>query len=434
MSLFIANADVFIDGKLQKKNILIADGKIKEITDEKAITTTRFIDATGKIILPGLIDGHVHFREPGLTHKEDFFTGSCAAAAGGVTTIIDMPNTIPPTTTIELLNEKRRLAEKSIVNYGFHFGSTVEDMSEIKKLKDSDAASVKVYMDATTGNLLINNDEALNFIFKSHKMIAAHAEGENVFKAINIINETKNKLYLCHLSAENEINMIKKNKIKNKVFVEVTPHHLFLSEEDDKNSFFKMKPTLKSKKDQEALWLAIEKNKVDAIGSDHAPHAIEEKQKESFPSGVPGVETTLPLLFNAVLNKKLKIEKLAQLCCENPAKIFKIRNKGFIKEDYDADLVIVDPSLEKEVKNEELFTKCKWSPFNGWKLKGWPVMTIVNGNIVFENGKINDIKAKEISYVVKNPFVKEKKEGEVEEENEEAEVEQNEGIQPEKIQ
>lgn len=434
MSLFIANGDVFIGGKLEKKNILVADGKIKGITDEKAITTSRFIDASGKIILPGLIDGHVHFREPGLTHKEDFFTGSCAAAAGGVTTIMDMPNSIPPTTTIESLNnEKRELAKKSIVNYGFHFGSAVEDMNEIRKLKDSDAASVKVYMNATTGNLLINNEEALNFIFNNHKMIAAHAEGENVLKAINLIKDTKNKLYLCHISTEDEINIIKKNKIKNKVFVEVTPHHLFLSEEDDKNSFFKMKPTLKSKKDQEALWLAIEKNRIDTIGSDHAPHTIEEKQKENFPHGIPGIETMLPLLFNAVLNKKLKIEKLVQLCCENPAKIFQIRNKGFIKEGYDADLVVVDPLLEKEIKNDELFTKCKWSPFNGWKLKGWPVMTIVNGNVVFENGKINDIKAKEISYVVRNPF---KKEGggteEAEETNEEA-IE-NEGIQPEEVQ
>ncbi|MBI2128698.1 amidohydrolase family protein [Candidatus Woesearchaeota archaeon] len=432
MSLFIANADVFVDGKLEKKNILVADGKIKAITDEKAITTSRFIDAAGKVILPGLIDGHVHFREPGLTHKEDFFTGSCAAAAGGVTTIIDMPNTIPPTTTIELLNEKRILAEKSIVNYGFHFGSAVEDMDEIRKLKDSDAASVKVYMNATTGNLLINNDEALNFIFKNHKMIACHAEGENVLKAINLIKDTKNKLYLCHISTENELNMLKKNKIKNKTFVEVTPHHLFLSEEDDKNSFFKMKPTLKAKKDQEALWLAIEKNRVDAIGSDHASHTIEEKQKENFPNGIPGVETMLPLLFNAVLNKKLEVEKLVQLCCENPAKIFQIRNKGVIKEGYDADLVVVDPILEKEVKNENLFTKCKWSPFNGWKLKGWPMMTIVNGNIVFENGKINDIKAKEISYIVKNPFKTES--GEIEAEETDEEAIENEGIQPKEVQ
>ncbi|MDO8740293.1 MAG: dihydroorotase family protein [Candidatus Woesearchaeota archaeon] len=432
MSLFIANADVFTDGKLQKKNILVADGKIKGITDEKAITTSRFIDAAGKIILPGLIDSHVHFREPGLTHKEDFFTGSCAAAAGGVTTIIDMPNTIPPTTTIDLLTEKRELAKKSIVNYGFHFGSTVEDMNEIRKLKDSDAASVKVYMDATTGNLLINNDEALNFIFTNYKMITCHAEAENVLKAINLIKETKNKLYLCHISTENELNILKKNKIKNKVFVEVTPHHLFLSEEDDKNSFFKMKPTLKSKKDQEALWLAIEKNKVDTIGSDHATHTIEEKQKENFPHGVPGVETMLPLLFNAVLNKKLKMEKLVQLCCENPAKIFQIRNKGFIKEGYDADLVVVDPMLEKEVSNEDLFTKCKWSPFNGWKLKGWPVMTIVNGDVVFENGKINDIKANEISYIVKNPFKKEG--GEIESEETDEGAIENEGIQPEEVQ
>lgn len=410
MSLLIKNGKILIGEELVEKNILIVDDIIKEVSNER-VTVDKVINASGKVVLPGIIDPHVHFREPGLTHKEDFFSGSKAAAAGGVTTVLDMPNTEPPTVTAELLEQKRELAKKSIVNYGFHFGATAENFYEIKKSKN--IASVKIFMNITTGELLMEDTSVLQKAFESYKLITCHAEGENVSKALEFISNTKNKLYLCHISAADELKMIK-SKFKHKALVEVCPHHLFLTKEDEKNNFFKMKPCLKKKEDQQALWDAIKKNKVNTIGSDHAPHTKEEKQEEVY--GVPGVETLLPLLLDAVNKNRIKLQKVIELCCNNPAKIFKIKNKGFFQEGFDADLTIVDMNLEKEVKNENLFTKCKWSPFEGWKLKGWPVMTIVNGNIVFDNGNINDVKAKEIMIEKESPF-KRKKADEKAEEN-----------------
>jgi len=396
ISRLIKNGKILEGNKLVEKNIIIEDNKIKDITDD-IVAVDEVIDAEGNIILPGIIDGHVHFREPGLTHKEDFLTGSKAAAAGGITTILDMPNTKPATTTLKLLEEKRELAKKSLVNYGFHFGATMDNLQEIKEVKK--IASVKIYMDETTGDLKIDNDEVLQRIFNNTKRVAVHAENENVLKAINFLKNSTNKkilLYLCHISQESEIKVIKRNKSA-RIFAEATPHHLFLTDKDDKDAFTKMKPTLKTKQDQDALWQAISKDVINTIGSDHAPHTIEEKNSNVV-YGVPGVETLLPLLLNAVNKKRLKLGQLVRLCCENPAKIFKLKNKGFLKEGYDADLVIIDMNKEKTVKNEELLTKCKWSPFNGWKLKGWPLKTIVNGNLIYDNGLLNEVKAKEVEY------------------------------------
>lgn len=397
-SKLIINGKILEKGKLVEKNILLEDHKIRGIIDGK-VTVDEVIDVKGGVILPGIIDCHVHMREPGLTHKEDFFTGSKAAACGGVTTFLDMPNNKPPTTTIGLLNEKRKLAEKSIVNYGFHFGSTPNNLQEIKEVND--IASVKVYMDATTGNLLIDKDEILRTIFKSVKRITVHAESASVGKAFDIfksLDNKKKKLYFCHISKEEELKIIKKNKKAN-IFIEVTPHHLFLTEEDDKDGFTKMKPSLKTKQDQDALWKAINKGVIDTIATDHAPHTIEEKNSANPPFGVPGLETILPLLLNAVNEGKLTLQKVVELTSEKPAKIFGLKNKGYIKEGYDADFVVVDMGKEKEVRNEELKTKCGWSPFNGWKLKGWPIMTIINGNLIYNNGILYDtIKGKGVVY------------------------------------
>ena len=414
MSLLIKNGKVYQNGSLIQKNIFINDGKIAKLTSQ-IVQADKVIDAKGKIIIPGLIDAHVHFREPGLTHKEDFLTGSMAAAAGGITTVLDMPNTIPPTTNLQRLEEKRRLARKSVVNYGFHFGSTDDNIAEIEKAKG--VASVKVYMDYTTGDLKLDDYNTLKKIFSSNKTIAVHGENENILKAIELIQHGKNHLHFCHVSSKEELYYIRREKlesrklsaptaleIKNSVSVEVCPHHLFLTAKDinELGNFGEMKPGLKTKDDQKALWEGIHNGKVNAIATDHAPHTKEEKMQANYPYGVPGCETMLPLLLNALNNeknnKKMTLKKIVELCCENPAKIFKIKNKGFIKKGFDADLTIIDLNFEKEVKNNELFTKCKWSPFDGWKLKGWPVAVLVNGNIVFMDGKINNIKAKEVSY------------------------------------
>ena len=397
MTLLIKNGKIYRNGTLIKKNIFIKEGKITKITNQE-LKADETIDAKNKIIIPGLIDGHVHFREPGQTHKEDFLTGSMAAAAGGITTILDMPNTNPPTTNLQRLDEKRKLARKCIVNYGFHFGSTNNNIAEIKKV--TNVACIKIYMDYTTGDLKLDNYEVLKKIFSCNKTIAVHAENENTKKAIELIQHADNHLYLCHVSSKEELHHAKNKKVKNKVFVEVCPHHLFLTAKDinELQNFGEMKPNLKTQEDQDALWDAINKGKVDTIATDHAPHTKEEKLEPNYGYGVPGCETMLPLLLNALNEEKITLKKIIQLCCENPTKIFKIKNKGFIKEGFDADLTIIDLDLEKEVKNDELFTKCKWSPFDGWNLKGWPVTTIVNGNIIFNNGKINKIRGNEIAY------------------------------------
>ena len=219
-------------------------------------------------------------------------------------------------------------------------------------------------------------------------------------KAIELIKNSNNHVYFCHVSSKEELHYAKNKKIQNTISVEVCPHHLFLTAKDlnELGSFGEMKPGLKTKDDQKALWEGIHNGKVNTIATDHAPHTKEEKMQMNYPYGVPGCETMLPLLLNALNEKKITLKKIIQLCCENPAKIFKIKNKGFIKEGFDADLAIIDLNMEKEVKNNELFTKCKWSPFDGWKLRGWPVAALVNGDVAFANGKINNIKAREVSY------------------------------------
>jgi len=397
MSLAIKNGQIFINNGLIKKNILVENSKIKKITNNN-IKAEKTIDASGKIVLPGIIDSHVHMREPGQEYKEDFFSGSCAAAAGGVTTFLDMPNNKPPILTALDLEKKRQAAKKSIVNYGFYFGTDGKNINEFKKI--SNVATLKVYMDKTTGNLIINDESVLNKIFMRFKRIAVHAEEENVERAIKLAIKNKSQLHLCHISSREEINLIRnfKNNKECKIFVEVTPHHLFLTKEDEKNSFFMMKPGLKTKKDQDALWKAIKDGTMDRIATDHAPHTITEKESENPPYGVPGIETMLPLLLDAVNNKKLSLNDVVRLTIKNPAEMFGIKNKGRIETGFDADLVIVDMKKTKTVSNKNLFTKCRWSPWHGKELRGWPITTIVNGNVVFNNNKIENINAKEVMF------------------------------------
>ena len=399
MSLLIKNCRLLIKDKVYVKNILIKKGKIAKITNKEPKSDS-ILDAKNNFILPGLIDCHVHFREPGLTHKEDFLTGSMAAAKGGVTTILDMPNTMPSTTTLAALEEKRRFAAKSIVNYGFNFGASAGNIADIKKAKN--IAAVKLYMDYTTGDLKVDDFGFVADVFKASKITIIHAEDVNIQSAIEIIikNKIKNKLHVAHVSSEKALMYAKQNKIKNQITVEVTPHHLFMNEKDLQHlgSFAEMKPRLKTEQDQKALWLGIKNGIVDVVASDHAPHLREEKEQANYPFGVPGVETMLPLLLDAFNSNKINLATIMKLCCENPAKIFKIKNKGFLKEGYDADLVIVDLDKRQAVRNEDLLTKCKWSPFEGKILKGWPVTTIVNGNVAYNEGEIFDIKAKEVQY------------------------------------
>ncbi|NQV08749.1 amidohydrolase family protein [Candidatus Woesearchaeota archaeon] len=390
MSLSIKNCRIIHNGKLISTNIFIDNGKITKIGG--FVDADEILDAHNNIVLPGVIDPHVHFREPGFEYKEDLLSGSRAAAAGGATTFLDMPNTNPTTTTIEALQEKRELARKCVVNYGFHFGSSENNIDEIRKAANT--ASLKIYMNPTTGNMKLEDEGLLRDLFSSHNTIAVHAEDEMIRKAVDLSNTLKNKLYICHQSTKEGLDYINQNR--GNILVETTPHHLFLTEEDQ-NQFVKMKPPLVTKQDQEALWQGIHEGSINTIGTDHAPHTISEKESGEF-FGVPGVETSLPLLFNAVNKNMLSLQQLIELTSHNPARIFGIKNKGFIEQGFDADFVIVDPHLTKKVKNEELFTKCGWSPFNNWELEGWPITTIVNGNVVFEHGEVYDIKAREVVF------------------------------------
>ena len=416
--MLIKNARInTISNEYEIKDLYIKDGKIlliedkinnldiiKErfLTNNKKLNKLKILDLEGKkYLIPGIIDPHVHMRDPGLTHKEDLYTGSRACAKGGITTFIDMPNTLPTTTNIKALKEKKEIAStKSLVNYGFHFGGTSNDNSDI--IPQKGIASTKVFMNISTGKMLVEKDEVLKNIFLKSKIVSVHAEGEMVEKAI-IYNEKYGKiLYLCHISDKDELDIIRKYKKinKNKFYVEVTPHHLYLSKEDvkDKNEMLlRMKPELKTSNDIESLWEAINDETIDTIGTDHAPHLLSEKLKK-VTFGIPGVENALPLMLDAVFKGKITLSKLIQLMSKNPRDIFGIRNRGEIKVGYYADLVIVDLDKKFLLKNESTLSKCGWTPFDKYTGNGSIETTIVNGIVVYNKNKIIKNIGSEIEY------------------------------------
>lgn len=336
------------------------------------------------ITLPGLIDIHTHLRTPGQTHKEDFYSGTATAIAGGFTQIIDMPNNTIPITTDELLSRKINLAKKSIIgDLGFYFGSLGNNLSEFEKVKEK-VFGLKLYLNETTGNFLINN-ATLSKIFAAWPSdagpILVHAEDDAVSEVIKNIQLTKKHTHFCHISLQSDLEQIIKAKQKGlPVSCGITPHHLFLTQVDAAKlgPYGKMKPYLKSNKDVKFLWDHLDQ--IDIVESDHAPHTKGEKESDTPPFGVPGLETTLPLLLTAVHEEKIKIEDIIRLCHDNPKRIFKLPNQDAT--------VDIDLTEEYEINNENLFTKCGWSPFHGRKMKGRIKKVILRKKTIFENGKI----------------------------------------------
>ena len=407
-----------LDTNAEKVCLGIKDGKIFSIKKLPS-TADRTIDLDGKIVLPGLIDAHVHFRDPGLTDKEDFHTGSAAAAAGGFTTVLDMPNTLPPTNTPEEYNKKIMIAEnKSLVDFGLHAG--VSDLGGIDELAKLKPASFKIFMDVVGHDSLMEAFSKINEVQGDH-LISLHAEDGKIvrqctelakkegsdpdlyaqarppeaeIKAVEIglklAKKYHQRIHFCHVSTKKSLKLIKEAQNGGLAITsEITPHHLFLDSSYLKSfgNQAKTNPPLRDKGNHLDLTKLPDLN---IIGTDHAPHTLEEKGRNVWdaPPGVPGLETILPLLLTQLNKGKLSLNDLKRLLCENPAKIFNIPNKGFIMEGMDADLVVVDLDKESVIDPENFKSKAKYSPFEGFKVKGMPIMTMVRGEIVMDHGNI----------------------------------------------
>ncbi len=416
--MIIKNGKIVTRRGVARADIKIENGKIKKIARAISGDNDEIVDASGLCIFPGLVDAHVHFRDPGATHKEDFYTGTRAALAGGVTTIIDMPNYHPPTISKKNYEEKGRIArEKAVCDYSLRFGASENNFEEVKK---ANPHSLKIFTCETGSELRVlelKNIFAHFRNFDARKPICIHCEDQHLIdvlarkhaadsvemhnrirsplcaalalsKILFLAHRAPRKIHICHVSTEGELALLRK-KSKN-ITCEVTPHHLFLSEEDLKKlgNFGKTNPPLRSARDRAALWRHL--NMIDIVASDHAPHTREEKEQDyhAAPSGVPGVETTLPLLLDAASKKRITLARIAQMTSSNPARIFNLKNKGDVAVGKDADLVLVDLKKARVIEGEKLFTKCKWSPFEGRKLRGVVERVFLRGREVFDGENI----------------------------------------------
>ena len=422
LSLIIKNGSCYINGKLTKTDIGLFENKIK-IIGKINVNNAKVYDATNKLVLPGIIDTQVHFREPGSTDAEDLESGSRAAVLGGVTSLFEMPNTNPPTANLIEFEKKLKAAKNRMhSNYAFYFGATPDNTDQLKQLKNVEGCcGVKLFAGSSTGNLLVDKESDIEkVISSSDRIVSIHSEDEDIIKlrkkfikqgnvhshpewrnvecamsstrrVVKIAERYNKKIHVLHVTTKEEVDFLAMHK-KNVTF-ETTPQHLTLFAPDcyDKlGTYAQMNPPLRSKEHYDRLWVAIKNNIVDVLGSDHAPHLKSNKDKEypNTPSGMPGVQTIFPIMIDHVNNGKLTLSQLVNLMCENPCRIFGIKNKGFIKEGYDADLTIVDMSKKVTIKNEMMASKCGWTPFHNHKITGFPVGTIVNGNLVMEDGKI----------------------------------------------
>ena len=430
-TVLIKNANIVNEGKIFNGDVLIEGDRISEIGESisSKSSETKVIEADGLYLLPGMIDDQVHFREPGLTHKATIESESKAAIAGGITSFIEMPNTVPQATTIELLEEKfARAAETSWANYSFMFGGTNHNLEEILKVDETKVAGLKLFLGSSTGDMLVDDPTVLEKIFSSTKLlISAHCEDETTIKknlenyrskygddipialhpvirseeacyisssnAIKLAEKTGARLHVFHLSTEKETHLFSKKKplAEKKITAEVCIHHLWFTDKDyaTKGNKIKWNPAVKTQKDKDGLWKALLEDRIDVIATDHAPHTLDEKNQvyTKAPSGGPLVQHALVALLEMYHKEVISLEKIVEKFAHNPAILFEIKDRGYIRKDYKADLVLVDLNAPWVVNKDNIVYQCGWSPFEGTTFKSRVRYTFINGNLAFENGK-----------------------------------------------
>ncbi|BCX04720.1 MAG: dihydroorotase [Candidatus Roseilinea sp.] len=441
--VLIRNGQIVSSAGVRRADILIEGERIAEVRDaalgQPPVADYQTLDASGLLIFPGLIDVHVHLRQPGGEHKEDFYTGTCAALAGGVTTVFAMPNTSPAIVDGASFDHAMRLAEQNAVcDFGLFLGATHTNSNLKTENSNLHECGLKIYMGSSTGDLLVEDFAAQYAHFERYphdRVIAVHAEHEpavryfarrglrrppicaeiEVSRAVAMAAHCNRRLHICHVSTRREVEIIAEARARGvPVTCEFTPHHLFLSRQIGQNgetwgrgdqgtrgwgdqenaaiasdlpqSCFEMNPPLRDQSDVDALWVHL--HVADCIATDHAPHTLEEKRGTNPPMGVPGLETMLPLLLTAAHEGKLRLEDIARLCCEGPARVYKIVGKGKIASGFDADLTLVDPSAVWVIGDRPLFTKCQWTPFAGWPVWGAVRYVFVRGRLAFDAGRI----------------------------------------------
>ena len=442
--ILIRNATIVNEGDTFSASVLVEEDTIKKIYRDnppdpvEIQEANKIIDASGKILIPGVIDDQVHFREPGLTHKGDIYSESRAAVAGGITSFMEMPNTMPQTITYEALKQKQEIASKnSLCNYSFYFGATNDNIEEIKAVDPKTVCGIKVFMGASTGNMLVDKEESLRAIFKhAPTIVACHCEDESTIRsnlkayveeygedipfeyhplirsreacykssslAVDLAMKYGTRLHILHLSTEDEMDMFDGEMPldQKRITAEVCVHHLWFSEKDykEKGSLIKWNPAIKKETDRRALIEALKDGSIDIIATDHAPHTLAEKNNiyTKAPSGGPLVQHSLLAMLELWHRKEIDIETIVEKMCHNPAILFEIEGRGFIREGYKADLCLLDTAGNSRVEKDNILYKCGWSPFEGTVFNSKIDLTIVNGNIVYSSGRINDGKPGEL--------------------------------------
>jgi dihydroorotase len=434
-SILIKNATIVNEGRIFRNDVLVKDERILSIGsfEETPLPPgTKIIDATGLLLIPGVIDDQVHFREPGLTHKGNIYSESRAAIAGGVTSVMDMPNTIPQTITIDILDEKYRIGSgNSFANYSFYLGATNTNLDEVLKVDPSAVCGIKLFMGSSTGNMLVDNENSLKELFaKTSLPITAHCEDEQIIRknsdiyrekygedvpvkmhpfirsreacfrssshAVNLAREYNTRLHILHLSTADELKLFSNALPLNqkRITGEVCVHHLWFDDSayDDLGNMIKWNPAIKTRFDRDALTDGVNNNLIDIVATDHAPHTLAEKTNSYFkaPSGGPLIQHSLVAMLELWHRNIFSLEKIVEMMCHNPAILFNIRNRGFIREGYQADLCLVAPDSPWSVSKDNILYKCGWSPFEGTTFRSKVVQTIINGTVVYDNGLINN--------------------------------------------